>query len=77
VVTSVPASTKSFTLLGFVLSKCVVLTAGENGTNSGKFATILPSEFWVLRTEVETWQSFPVSYSYTSVYARVVEFSIS
>lgn len=64
-VTSVPESAKSFTLPGFLLSECGVLTGSENDTISGKFATVLPSEYWLLRSEVEAWQSFPVSYSHT------------
>jgi U11/U12 small nuclear ribonucleoprotein 48 kDa protein len=67
VVTSVPESAKSFTLPVFLLSECGV--SSENYKGSGKFATILPSEYWVLRTEVEAWQSLPVLYSYTSVCA--------
>lgn len=68
-VTSVPDPVKSFTLPGFLLSECGVFTTSENDTISGKFVTVLPSEYWVLRSEVETWQSFPTSYSYTALRA--------
>ncbi|KAJ4790998.1 U11/U12 small nuclear ribonucleoprotein 48 kDa protein [Rhynchospora pubera] len=69
VVSSVPELAKSFALPGFLLSECGTLANGENDASSCKFASILPSEYWVLRSEVEAWQSFPVSYSYTTLRA--------
>ncbi|KAJ3697356.1 hypothetical protein LUZ61_001061 [Rhynchospora tenuis] len=69
VVSSVPELAKSFTLPGFLLSECGNLTTSENDASSCKFASILPSEYWVLRSEVDAWQSFPVSYSYTALRA--------
>ncbi|CAL9085148.1 unnamed protein product [Musa acuminata var. zebrina] len=58
----------TFTLPGILSAECANFASDRDGESwvlgEGKIR-ILPSEYWALRCEVEAWNDFPVSYSYT------------
>ncbi|KAG6525475.1 hypothetical protein ZIOFF_015431 [Zingiber officinale] len=60
------ASTATFTLPGILSRECSNFVCDREGLSwalgDGR---ILPSEYWAMRCEVEAWNDFPVSHSYT------------
>ncbi|XP_038989830.1 U11/U12 small nuclear ribonucleoprotein 48 kDa protein [Phoenix dactylifera] len=61
------ASGRTFTLPGFLSIECANFASDSD--EKGGFlmeggVRILPSEFWALRCEVESWRDYPLSYSY-------------
>ncbi|RZR84697.1 hypothetical protein BHM03_00011577 [Ensete ventricosum] len=68
VTTPEPDVATTFTLPGILSAECANFASDRDGESwvfgEGKIR-ILPSEYWALRCEVEAWNDFPVSYSYT------------
>ncbi|EHA8588409.1 U11/U12 small nuclear ribonucleoprotein 48 kDa protein [Cocos nucifera] len=61
------ASSRTFTLPGFLSIECANFASDrdeKDGVLMEGGVRILPSDFWALRCEVESWRDYPLSYSY-------------
>ncbi|KAE9451234.1 hypothetical protein C3L33_16870, partial [Rhododendron williamsianum] len=77
VVTSHDATGRTFTLPGILSAECAnYIGSGESvkgfDRDCASSLRLLPSELWLVRSEIEAWSDFPVMYSYCVVRAIVL-----
>lgn len=67
------ATSRTFTLPAILSTECAnfINDRCEGGGDLVRNVGILPSDFWSLRCEVESWSDFPATYSFTTLLVAV------
>ncbi|CAL5404068.1 unnamed protein product [Camellia sinensis] len=61
------SSSRTFSLPGILSIQCANFVGSDNGEIKGfsrDCVTLLPSELWLVRSEIESWRDYPIAYSY-------------